>query len=95
MTIQTAEWIVYRGLQHLFRPAEHGERVSWCGLVAVDEDLVPVSEPDPNDRPVDKPPAVQPCTPCLLAHGGELAEHHGANMYRAKDPDGVSASGND
>ena len=83
MSVQPADWFDYKGLKHAFRPAEHGERVAWCGdVIASDAELSA------------EPPKGRLCFPCAVSHGAVLADHHGANVYRARDPEGLS-SGDD
>ena len=81
MTVQTAEWFDYQGLKHAFRPTEHGERATWCGLVAAEVELTTAT--------------ADLCVICAMSHGGELATHHGANVHRAPDPDAVSSGDDD
>ena len=89
MTAHIADWLIHQGLKHAFHPAENGERAAWCGLIAAVADLRPIPDPSPTEPSVTQRPAVQFCTVCVMAHGTVMADHHGANVHRAKDPENL------
>lgn len=93
MTAPAAEWLLYAGQKHAWHPAEDGARTSWCagqpGSTVPDRVLVDQLAEVPEQPYGVETPVAPTCMPCALSHGAAAAAHHGANVHRAPDPEGV------
>jgi len=91
MTAPTADMLVYQGTGHFFHPpANTKQRITWCDKLPAP---IPVDDLTPMpDKPTPGQPIIVKCLDCMIALGTELAGYHGANVYRAPDPEGLSSA---